>query len=207
MFYIALTRFSLEIRDVDLLKGFLWTRRQLGTMAHYGHPANLLPKCDRSFPEFPQYIYSISAVCSSLTCKKVMLTVRSCACCPGRDQTRTSPGRVREMCEVCVQRHCCEVHLIAFLCAHGSEKHSRVSQHGTPKPGTRVRASSGSPARPDLTGTVSVQQQSLLPGLVAVLLCCWDRISSFKTAFVFLLDQEEGGHRVPTSDSVRFATK
>lgn len=78
---------------------------------------------------------------------------------------------------------------------------------GPPKPGTRVRASSGSPTRSDLTATVSVQQQSLLPGLVAVLLCCWDRISSFKTAFVFLLDQEEGGHRVPTSDSVRFATK
>lgn len=89
-------------------------------MAHYGHLDNHLPKCDRSFPECPQYIYSISAIYSSLICRKVMLTVRSgcwepCTCCPDRDQSRSSPGRGREMCEVCVQRHCCAVPLTAFL--------------------------------------------------------------------------------------------
>lgn len=53
-------RFSLlSVWDVSLLKGFLWTRRQLGNGAHCGHPANLLRKCNRSFPECPQYIYSI----------------------------------------------------------------------------------------------------------------------------------------------------
>lgn len=53
-------RFSLwSVQDVNLLRGFLWTRRQLRNVSHCGHPANLSSKHDRSFPECPQYFYSI----------------------------------------------------------------------------------------------------------------------------------------------------
>jgi len=50
MFCIVPVRFSLQsVQDVNLLKGFLWTRRQLGNVADSGHPANLLPKCTEAF--------------------------------------------------------------------------------------------------------------------------------------------------------------
>lgn len=135
-------------------------------MAHYGHLENHLCKCDRIFLECPQYIYSISAMCSSLTCRKVMLTVRSgcwepCTCCPDRDQSRSSPGRVREMCEVCVQRHCCAVHLAALLRAHRNKKQSRF-----PRVGPQSQAQGCEPAheaslgRSDLTAAVSLPSAS-----------------------------------------------
>lgn len=82
-------------------------------------------------------------------------------CFPDRDQSRSSPGRVREMCEVCVQRHCCAVHLAALLRAHRNKKQSRF-----PRVGPQSQAQGCEPAheaslgRSDLTAAVSLPSAS-----------------------------------------------
>lgn len=122
-----------------------------------------------------------------------------CTCCPDRDQSRTSLGRVREMYEVCVQRCCCEVRVTGWSISLGSIHTSSMSPEAKSTaefPSVDRQASSASPARSarsDLTTTVSVQQQSLLPCLVVRLLCCWDRISSFKAALNLAVNHQEEG--------------
>lgn len=145
--------------------------------------------------QVPEMVPEFSATHSSLTCRLIVLTMRPGwweprPCCPARDHTRTSAGRTLATCGVCVQRHCSEsheameMHLVAFLSAQESARHSRwVFWAGPPKPGSRAWASWGSPTRSEPAAIqCAVQQHVLLPGLVVVLLCCWDTESSFKAA-------------------------